>query len=214
MSWLQRSPATSIAHGKRADEPTACASPEVHDAPLLGELLAELDEESPIRVLDLGPAAPANLDFFARFSSGLRIADLLRDLPQPDPEDPDDAPFVAVLARLARGDDPRYDLILLWDTLDSLTAGRSTVLAHHLAALTTPGGRLHAMTASTAGTDSGVTAYEIVEPGRLRYRRRTAGGATQAAIPPAEVERRLLPFRVTRSVLLRHGIRETIAVLD
>ena len=53
--------------------------PTVHDSPALTEILGSLDPERPVRVLDLGPALPTNLEFYSRISTGVRIVPLLRD---------------------------------------------------------------------------------------------------------------------------------------
>jgi len=60
---------------------------------------------------------------------------------------------------------------------------------------------------------AGPTRYEITGPGRLVYRPTTAERVAAPNPPPALVERWLDPFKITRSVILRHGVREFIGLL-
>lgn len=215
MSWLHRPRASrgSIGAGDPSSprgDPCPCS----HDSPALAEVFSAFDAEHPVRLLDLGPALPTNLEFYDGFTSRLRIAHLLRDLEPYDPDEPGDETFVSTLSRLAQSDDDTFGLILIWDTLDYLNADRSAVLCHHLAAVADRGALIHAMTLTSGSMPSKPPGYEIAGPGRLVYRAGTGPRLAAPDTPPASVERRLEPFRISRSILLRHGVREFIGIRD
>jgi len=213
MSWLRRSDAPPRHTGGKTPPPRGDPPSLAHGAPALASVLEAFDADHRVRLLDLGPALPANLDFFGGFTTGVRIAHLLRDLPPVDPEKPDDAPFVSILDRLEPADDSRFGLILAWNTLDYLTAERAALLSHHLAAVAEHGALIHAMTFTAGTIPASPSGYEIVGPGRLVYRHADQPAIEAPDITPADAERRLGPFRVSRSILLRHGVRELIGIL-
>lgn len=215
MGWLQRPRAShgSIGPGE-PPPPSGDPGPNSHDSPTLAEIFGDIDPERPIRLLDLGPALPTNLAFFDDLTSGIRIAHLLRDLEPYNPEEPADEIFVSTLDRLAPSDNETFDLILTWNTLDYLNASRSALLCHHLAAVAAHGALIHAMTLTSGTMPAEPSAFEIDGPGRLIYRSESDRQIDAPDTPPAVTERRLDPFHVKRSVLLRHGVREFIGVLD
>jgi len=215
MVWLRRSPAASPAAGEGGgDEAGRESSSGAHDSPALAEIYAGLDEDRPIRVLDLGPAQRANLEFYSEFACAVRIAHLLRgdDLEALRHLEPD--PFVSILERLSPADEEPFGLILVWDLLNYLVAEQPSILAHHLAAVAERGARIHAMIFTTGTMPAQPSRYEFDAPGRLLYRP-TTHRQTDAPNPPAaQVERWLDPFRITRSFVLRHGVREFLGTFD
>jgi len=215
MGWLHlpRANGGSIGVGDPSSPPGG-PDPCSHDSPALAEVFSDFDQERRVRLLDLGPAIPTNLGFYDEFTNGVRIAHLLRDLEPFDPEQPADEAFVATLDRLAPSDNQSFGLILLWDTLDYLNASRSALLCHHLAAVAAHGALLHAMTTTSGTIPREPSGFEIADPGRLNYRPEGHQRIEAPDTPPAVIERRLDPFHVKRSVLLRHGVREFIGVLD
>lgn len=215
MGWLHRPRASrgSIGSGE-PPPPSGDPGPTFHDSPALAEIFGAIDPERPVRLLDLGPALPTNLGFYDGFTSGIRIAHLLRDLEPYDPDEPADEIFVSNLDRLAPSDNETFELILTWNTLDYLNASRSALLCHHLAAVAARGALLHAMTHTSGTMPAEPSAFEIAGPGRLNYRSEGDQRIEAPDTPPAVIERRIDPFRVKRSVLLRHGVREFIGILD
>ncbi len=212
MGWLQRSPAAEPAAGKGATG-EQCPSA-AHDSPALAEIFAGLDEDRPIRVLDLGPALRSNLEFYSAFACSVRIAHLLRsdDLETLRHLDPD--PFFSILERLSPADEEPFGLILVWDLLNYLVAEQPSILAHHLAAVAGRGARIHAMVFTTSTMPSTPSRYEFDAPGRLVYRPTTRRETDAPNPPAAQVERWLDPFRITRSFVLRHGVREFLGTFD
>ena len=215
MGWLHRPAAAEAAAGGgvvgRLSGENDSAT---HDSPALAEIFASIDAEHPNRVLDLGPASRVNLEFYSGFASGVRIAHLLRGDDLKKASESDEGFFVSLLDRLSPSGDETFGLILAWDILDHLTDEQPSILAHHLAAVAERGTRVHVMTTTAHTMPAASTHFEIEGPGHLVYRPTTEERITAPNPPPAQVERWLDPFRISRSVILRHGIREFLAVLD
>jgi len=190
------------------------AAPDEHDSPALAEIFAAVDEDRPVRVLDLGPALRSNLEFYSPIASGVRIAHLLRgdDLEELRNSEPD--PFVSILERLSPADEEPFGLILVWDLLNYLVRGQPAILAHHLAAVAERGARIHAMIFTGQTMPAAPSRYELGASARLRYRPTTDARIDAPNPPAALVERWLDPFRVTRSFVLRHGVREFLGIFD
>ena len=92
-------------------------------------LLPEAEDQT-LRVLDLGPARPANLDFFSRYGGHLTVADFYSGLraARAATTNEDDERKVKAFAELLPFDkDTRFDLVLAWDLLNYLTPQE-----HHL----------------------------------------------------------------------------------
>jgi hypothetical protein len=106
-----------------------------------------------------------------------------------------------------------FDVVLTWTLFDYLSPAQPNLLSRHLAAISTPGARLHAMIAMSDRMPAVPGRFEIVEPGRLAYLPSSADPVPAAGTPPAKIEAWLAPFRVEHAVVLRHGVREVLAIL-
>jgi len=213
MRWLQRSRAVApTSRGSDVENAREDESPAVHDSPALTEIFAALDPERPVRVLDLGPALQTNLDFYATIADGVRIVPLLRNDGLAGLQELDAEAFAARLNRLLPINDEGFGLIFMWDLLNYLVDEQPSLLAHHLAAVAESGAKIHAMIVNAATMPSEPSRYELMKAGRLTYRPTTRQRTAAPDPPAARVERWLGSFLVERSFLLRHGIREFIAV--
>jgi hypothetical protein len=197
-------PAAGISDGPPGDA--------VHDSPGLAELFAGLDPDRDHRVLDLGPAVACNLEHYRRVASRVRFVDLLRVDPREDLRGLEGDELERRLAELLPGDGDGPDLILTWDVLNYFDDRRAGPVARRVAALAAPGARLHTMIITAPTMSAEPNRYLIVAPGRLAYRTGSARLVPAPGLPPARVERWLEPLAVTRSVVLRHGVRELVAV--
>ena len=214
MGWLRRSArgvdSTALGGIESTGDDTG---PLAHDSPALNEILAGLDPEKPVRVLDLGSALQTNLNFYAAIANGVRIVPLLRNDGLAGLQNLEPEAFAARLDLLLPKDEDSFGLVLMWDLLNYLVEDQPSLLARHLTAVSESGARIHAMTITTPTMPSEPSRYELLEAGRLTYRPTTSRRTNAPDPPPAQIERWLRPFRIERSFLLRHGIREFIAVL-
>lgn len=213
MGWLRRSQAVSpTALVDDVDATDRDDDPAVHDSPALAEIISAIDPEQPVRVLDLGPALQTNLEYYATIGSGVRIVPLLRGDGLDGLRSLEDDAFSEMLDQLLPPEDVGFGLILMWDLLNYLIDDQPSLLARHLAKITAPGAKIHLMVITAETMPEEPSRYELLDTGRLTYRPTTDRRATAQDPPPAKVERWLRPFRVERSFLLRHGVREFIAV--
>lgn len=160
------------------------------------------------RVLDLGAASPAKLAVYEACARGVRFVDLLREIGEGQAEPTGEA-LTAMLS------DPvgPTDAVLMWDALDYLSPSAASTLVERLARSARPGARLFAVVSSSRTLPATPARYEILDGERLVARPSSAATRPGPQLAPAEVERRLSPFRVERSFVLRHGARELLGVL-
>ncbi len=190
-----------------SDREAACE----YESQGLAAVLAAPGEGRDLRVLDLGAAAGSSLRVYARVARVVRFADLARELAVVPPGGA--ALSQGTLARLLPEGDHPWDVGLTWDLLGRLSRDGCAALMAHLAARGASGMKLLVVE---------VTSPELAG---IPLRFVLGGGATVRCLPlasgarggpdlaPAEVARRLAPFTVEHSFLLRSGIREYVAVL-
>jgi len=183
-------------------------------SPALAELAASLREDATLRVLDLGPAVRENLEHFSRFGGGVRIAHLLRSRDIETIRAFDAAAFRKTLERRVPATGEPYDLILVWDLFNYLGDDLAVLLTQHLAGVSRGGALLYAMTYTADTMPSSPSVFRVCAGNSLIYRPTTDRFEEASNPPPALVERWLKPFRVIRSFILRHGVREFLAILD
>lgn len=201
-------PRTSqIENGSETSEAVA-----VHGSPALAEIFSGLAADRDRRILDLGPATRRNVEHYATVADRMRFVHLLGGDPAHDLRQLDPTALVRRLEKLVPFGTESYDLILTWSSFDYVEGAHVSAVASRLATVAAPGARLHAMIATTNMMPAAPLRYEIVGPGRIAYLATTEQLIPAPNPPPAKVERWLEPFRVDRCVVLRHGIRELIAV--
>ena len=186
----------------------------VRGSPGLAAFLAAVRATSGCRMLDLGPALPVNFAIYSTFARAVRFVDLLRgarELPERVKQPP--ILTTEAVTKLLAGLDAPYHGILLWDALDYLGINETRVLVERLARCSGPGTRLFALVSATHRMSSIPLRFEILDAERLAYRAVSSETCASPELPPAEVERRIAPFRAERVFLLRHGVREYVGVL-
>lgn len=156
------------------------------------------------RVLDFGPLLPANLNFLSRFASHVGIADL-------SGEENGGADAQGWRSRLVGVDGP-FDLVLAWDFLSHIDRTAVRDLVGWLSSATRPGAALFLMVHEGPEMPARPGVFEIRGNDRIARRPEICDTVAAPRIPPAEVARLLVGFRVDASFLLRHGVREYVAL--
>jgi len=162
----------------------------------LGRLVSGLSEQSP-RVLDLGAANPANLEFFAERGAQLTIADFHRSLLPLS----SNAPSKPELFRKLLPYDPatRFDVVLAWDLLNYLGPEEIGYLTDSLSRFFRPGTMIHALVVSDREMPPAPSLYRILgetellcerRPGRSRPSPRYLEPALLKLMPGIAVESR------------------------
>jgi hypothetical protein len=160
-------------------------------------------------VLDLGPSVAANVSFYSRFARHIQIVDLLGEMKSETSEPRSAGP---VLDRSVAGGDAIYDLVLLWDIINYLDGEQVMDLIARLHAASRPNARLFMMIFVGDEMPAVPQSFEIVAEDQISYRPAGPETTTSTRLSPAEVERLLGGFRIEGSFILRHGVREFVAV--
>ena len=190
--------------------PAATPSPAVHASPGFAALFTAAPSVHLARILDLGPAVGENLAFYGRFARTVRFVDMLRDEIGGGPAARRNV--ASLLDGCLKAGDGPYDLVLAWDLLNYLEHDAGRDLIERLEGCTRVGTRLFAMISSGHTMPARPQRFTIVDAQRLAYRETGGGVCASPELAPAEVGRLLAPFRVERSVVLSHGVREYVAV--
>jgi hypothetical protein len=186
--------------------------PPLYRSPTLKALVSRLSSESSYRILDLGTASGANVEFFSRFSGRLQIADLpdalasaeLRSLLVTDP--------AAGFRRALPAAREPFDVVLVWDVFNYLSREQLGCLAGHLGRLCRPGALMLAFISTTKQMSDLPLVFKVVDEQTVLFQPQTSALRPSPRFPPAEVERLTSGFAVEQSVLMRHGIQEYLFV--
>jgi cytoskeletal protein CcmA (bactofilin family) len=195
-----------------ADDPDPTpTAPTEHGSPGLAKIFSSLHPEGDARILDLGPAVSSNIEKLSDYAGHIRVVDAAEALCAPIPDDDDWSPSPRV-ARLLPVEIGEFELVFVWDLLNYLRADVSDALVERLRHQCRPGTRLFALIHEGATMPARPQVYEVRGRDLLLYRPRTHAEVPGPSLPPAEVERRLEGFRIEASFVLRHGIREYVAI--
>jgi hypothetical protein len=147
-------------------------------------------------VLDLGPASPANLNFFLGRGARLTVADF-------NPSRGEG------LSDLLRGDPgARFDVVLAWDFLNYLQRDKLGTLLMSLEPYFRPGTAIHALVATAREMSAAPRRYRIEDAGTL-----VSEGPKERAVPsPRYMEPDLVKcmpgLNVEHRFQLRNGMAE------
>lgn len=184
-----------------------------HKSLALGLLLRQLPGGRQPKILDLGPAVGANVQFLAGLGCRIWVADLFRTLRsgEGDGLQSDLGSLDKLLARhLPSSDETGYDLILAWDLFNYFTREEIELVGTHLTRICRPMGSVFAMVSTTRQISDHPLRFSIADTEHLVYdgdssHRRPAPHYTQT-----DLERLLPGFEVETSFLLRNGIQEYV----
>ena len=146
------------------------------------------------RVLDLGPASPAGLNFWTGRGFSVSLHDLVTR--------PDDGGHFDFGAADLGG-------VLCWNSLTVLSRERAAELVAAVRPRLVPGGLLFAIFDGDGRTVPPPLLYRVSDANRLRLEPSRMGNAPRA-VSTAEIDRLLASFRPTRVTVMRHGSREAL----
>ena len=186
---------------------------ESQPSPGLGAALAGLPSDGSCGVIDLGPAVAGNLDFVSTFASKVQIVDLLGGgSANAAAQAPDLERGMQALRQLVPLANGTFHLVLAWDLLAYLPSHRIGDLIGLMAELCRPEARLHAIVPTTEMIPAAPSRYRIVDAESLVYEPATADLRAAPELPPNEVDKLLEGFEIEHSFVLRHGVREYVAM--
>lgn len=187
-----------------------------YHSPGLLSAVIHLKEGQKYKILDLGKAAGATIDFFSKYSCRLHIADIIGRIAgislsgkQENSE--------RLLRELAPGEDGEFDLIFAWDIFNYLTPRQFQILSYRLAQLGKPGTKMLALIMAKDGNSCEPSTcepsiYKIVEKDSLIREPMRLTGKQTKWYSPGEVKQLMLGFEMDKAFQLRHGIQEYILI--
>lgn len=200
MSWFSRS---------RKETAPAVAQlepgPEVHRSLGLAALLEGMRRRGQgLRILDLGPAVGANVEFLSQLGCKLHIGDLYASRSSATDGEELGVEFFEQLFP----PDTRFDVVLAWDLFNYLQRKEMARLGAILRRNCRPGALVFALMSIQKQIPAQPYRFRMLEGGELVYERRTGLERPGPRYAPSEIASALKGFRVDRSFLLRHGIQE------
>jgi hypothetical protein len=132
------------------------------------KILARLKAESGLRVLDIGPTSPNNINFLTSLGHSVYMADLVEEAIKPEwmlvptEEKHQSYDVEKFLARHMDFGDRKFEIVLLWDALDYIPGPLADAILHKLAdALTEQAQTLAFFHSRMAGPETVFCRYHV-----------------------------------------------------
>ncbi|GMR24548.1 MAG: hypothetical protein BMS9Abin37_3105 [Acidobacteriota bacterium] len=175
-------------------------------------------EDATLRVLDLGPARSANLEFFSRYGGRLTVADFYNGLRAARAataatvgDDVDDNRKAKAFAELLPFDkSARFDLILAWDLLNYLTPLEQHLLMASLEPFCLSGTVILAFVSTQKEMPPGPSAYSIRDADTLVYEEREGRARPCPRYLEGDLLKRMQGLTVENRYQLRNGMLEYV----
>jgi hypothetical protein len=181
------------------------------------KILERLKADPGLRVLDIGPTSPANINFLTELGHSVYMADLVAEAVKPDwvipatEDSPQSYDAPAFLAKHMDFGGRKFDVILLWDTLDYVPAPLGAAIVSQLASVLSEKGMVLAFFHSkNTGPETAFSRYHVmdgetlsVQPGPER--------PILAIYQNRQVETLLQDIGACRFLLAKDNTREVIA---
>ncbi len=182
-------------------------------SPGMKAVLAAVPSDGSCRVLDLGPAISDNVTYLSSFAEAMQIVDLVGEgSSDGGAELPALERGLATLRALSRARSRSFHVVFGWDLFDYLPEARARDILEAVGSLCRPGALLHTIVHATETMPGIPNRYRILSDDRLAYEQVTTVRRGAPNVPPAAVERLLEGFEIEHSFVLRHGVREYVAM--
>ncbi len=186
------------------------------------ELLKHLQTHESLRVLDIGPTSPTNINFVTELGHSIYMANLVEDASKPEwisPAVSGEAPVFDVDRFLTSNfsfSGRTFDVVIFWDTLDYLPAALVTPMLARLKDSMRPGGLLlsffHSKSSATApAVDTKFYRYHLT-PNDVVEMRSAGDYPVRNIYNNRQIENLLQGFGSFRFFLAKDNLREVLAV--
>lgn len=174
-------------------------------------LLPDSDDAT-LRVLDLGPARAANLDFFSRYGGHLTVADFYSGLraARASTTDDNDRKVEAFAELLPFDRSTRFDLVLAWDLLNYLTPHEHHLLMTCLEPFCMPGTAILAFVSMQKEMPPAPSTYSIQDADTLVYEERDGRARPCPRYLEGDLLKRMQGLTVESRYQLRNGMLEYV----
>ena len=168
-------------------------------------------EDATLRVLDLGTARTANLDFFANYGGQLTVADFYRGLrPLRIASEDDDRKRKAIVELLDYGHETRFDLVLAWDLLNYLTPQEHQLLMTTLEPFLVPGTAMLAFVWMLKEMPSGPSRYWVRDEETVAFETQEGRARPCPRYLEQDLLKRMPSLTVESRYQLRNGLLEYV----
>ncbi|HEX6925194.1 MAG TPA: hypothetical protein VF167_07170 [Longimicrobiaceae bacterium] len=203
MNWLRRwerveapvgAPAPPVAGSARVERQTRGIS----------TLLAGVSRERMHSVLDLGGATNSSLQVYRGFARWVRFEDLLSVADSEEELD-------AALASIPHHRERPYDVLLAWNLLDRVAPHQRPRVVARLAEVSAPDARLFLAIEAGSERPQHPLRFGLVDNEHMWFEPVEGFPPAWPPLLPAELERLIEPFVVSRAFTTRVGFREYVA---
>ena len=203
---------------QKGQSPTLLSGPRIpRRSSAWAALRKHLAEEPNLRVLDIGPTSPANVNFLTQAGHGIWMADLVAESLKPGwetpPVEPDGEPGFNKTAFFQQNMDfggRQFDVVLLWTALDYVPALLVEPLIGELHRAMRPGGKLLAIFhAKTTGPNTEYYRYHLTGTDDVEMQE-TAKFPVQRVYTNRNIEKLFSAFSNTRFFLAKDNLYEVI----
>jgi len=173
----------------------------------LNVLFSRLKNTGKYRILDMGPARKANIDFFSHYQCSLYIEDLYRNT-QEHPE----TPLIELLQHY--NSDTRFDIILFWDLFDYIDQSQLPELIEHLSRYCKPDSMLFFLTWAMETIPQEPAKFNIIDQHHLGYENLSPTTRKAVGFKQAMYKKMLPGFNLYRGFRMSSGMEENLFVFD
>jgi len=180
-------------------------------------LLKHLKDESGLRVLDIGPTSPQNINFLTNMGHSVYMADVVHEalrggweLPPLEKGDPPRFNVKGFFEQNLNFQGREFDVVLLWATLDYIPEGLTQALVEHLQTATQKGGRVLAIFHSKKeGPYTAYCRYHLTEGTEIEMQE-AEPFQVQRVYTNRSIERLFEGFAASRFFLAKDNLYEVI----
>ena len=180
-------------------------------------LLKHLKDESGLRVLDIGPTSPQNINFLTNMGHSVYMADVVHEalrggweLPPLEKGDPPRFNVKGFFEQNLNFQGREFDVVLLWATLDYIPEGLTQALVEHLQTATQKGGRVLAIFHSKKeGPYTAYCRYHLTEGTEIEMQE-AEPFRVQRVYTNRSIERLFEGFAASRFFLAKDNLYEVI----
>ncbi len=205
-------------HGSQASgSPTVLTGPRVpRHSSAWKDLLKYLKAEPGLRILDIGPTSPTNINFLTTLGHGVYMADVVNEALRGNwmgAADENGVTHFDVEGFLDNNLDfagREFDVILLWTTLDYVPQDLVGPLIKRLRSSMRPGGRvLTFFHTRNTGADTGFCRYHVTDSDTIETQE-TTGYAVQHVYTNRTIEKLFENYANTKFYLAKDNLYEVI----
>jgi 2-polyprenyl-3-methyl-5-hydroxy-6-metoxy-1,4-benzoquinol methylase len=205
-------------HGAQASgTPTVLTGPRVpRHSSAWKDLLKYLKAEPGLRILDIGPTSPTNINFLTTLGHGVYMADVVNEalhgnwISAPDENGVTHFDVEGFLDSNLDFAGREFDVILLWTTLDYVPQDLVGPLIKRLRSSMRPGGRvLTFFHTRNTGADTSFCRYHVTDSDTIETQE-TTGYAVQHVYTNRTIEKLFETYNNTKFYLAKDNLYEVI----